>query len=141
MTAMKVVMRTAKKKKKKNRNFRSEFGSWNNLSLLGTRLVTGSVDYDVKLWDFAGMNSSLQSFRSLRPCECHPILDLQYSITGDTILIISGTAQAKIVDRDGYEKAEFVKGDQYITDMARTKGHVVGLVAVHRCTYSQCSRI
>ena len=94
----------------------------------GARLVTGSVDYDVKLWDFAGMNSSLQSFRSLRPCECHPILDLQYSITGDTILIISGTAQAKIVDRDGYEKAEFVKGDQYITDMARTKGHVAGLL-------------
>ena len=93
----------------------------------GARLVTGSVDYDVKLWDFAGMNSSLQSFRTLRPCECHPILDLQYSITGDTILIISGAAQAKIIDRDGYEKAECVKGDQYIADMARTKGHVAGL--------------
>ena len=35
----------------------------------GARLVTGSVDYDVKLWDFAGMNSSLQSFRTIRPCE------------------------------------------------------------------------
>nr|CAG4636029.1 EOG090X0364 [Eubosmina coregoni]SVE69698.1 EOG090X0364 [Eubosmina coregoni] len=95
----------------------------------GARLVTGSVDYDVKLWDFAGMNSTLQSFRTIRPCECHPILDLHYSITGDAILIISGTAQAKVVDRDGYEKAECVKGDQYITDMARTKGHVAGLEA------------
>lgn len=35
----------------------------------GARLVTGSVDYDVKLWDFAGMNSTLQSFRTIRPCE------------------------------------------------------------------------
>ncbi len=35
----------------------------------GARLVTGSVDYDVRLWDFAGMSSSLQSFRSIRPCE------------------------------------------------------------------------
>lgn len=35
----------------------------------GARLVTGSVDYDVKLWDFAGMSSSLQSFRTIRPCE------------------------------------------------------------------------
>lgn len=35
----------------------------------GARLVTGSVDYDVKLWDFAGMSSTLQSFRSIRPCE------------------------------------------------------------------------
>lgn len=36
--------------------------------------------------------------------------------------------QAKVVDRDGYEKAECVKGDQYIADMARTKGHIAGLV-------------
>ena len=35
----------------------------------GARLVTGSIDFDVKLWDFAGMDSSLKSFRSLRPCE------------------------------------------------------------------------
>nr|SVE74082.1 EOG090X0364 [Daphnia barbata] len=94
----------------------------------GARLVTGSVDYDVKLWDFAGMSSSLQSFRTIRPCESHPILDLHYSITGDAILIIPGSAQAKIVDRDGYEKAECVKGDQYITDMARTKGHIASLL-------------
>ncbi|XP_046450352.1 WD repeat-containing protein 70-like [Daphnia pulex] len=94
----------------------------------GARLISGSVDYEVKLWDFAGMSSSLQSFRTIRPCESHPILDLHYSITGDAILIISGTAQAKIVDRDGYEKAECVKGDQYITDMARTKGHIASLV-------------
>ncbi|XP_057368195.1 gastrulation defective protein 1 homolog [Daphnia carinata] len=94
----------------------------------GARLISGSVDYDVKLWDFAGMSSSLQSFRTIRPCESHPILDLHYSITGDAILIISGSAQAKVVDRDGYEKAECVKGDQYITDMARTKGHIASLV-------------
>nr|SVE75022.1 EOG090X0364 [Daphnia dolichocephala] len=94
----------------------------------GARLVSGSVDYEVKLWDFAGMSSSLQSFRTIRPCESHPILDIHYSITGDAILIIPGSAQAKIVDRDGYEKAECVKGDQYITDMARTKGHIASLV-------------
>lgn len=35
----------------------------------GARLISGSVDYDVKLWDFAGMSSSLQSFRTIRPCE------------------------------------------------------------------------
>lgn len=35
----------------------------------GARLVSGSVDYDVRLWDFAGMSSSLQSFRTIRPCE------------------------------------------------------------------------
>lgn len=35
----------------------------------GARLVTGGYDYDVKFWDFAGMDSSLQSFRNIRPCE------------------------------------------------------------------------
>ena len=93
----------------------------------GARLVTGSVDNLVKLWDLAGTNSALQSFRTLRPCECHPILDLQYSITGDTILVISRTEQAKIVDRDGYEKAECVKAEYHISDMAKTKGHAAGL--------------
>lgn len=35
----------------------------------GARLVTGGYDYDIKFWDFAGMDSSLQSFRNIRPCE------------------------------------------------------------------------
>lgn len=35
----------------------------------GARLVTGSFDYDVKFWDFAGMDGALHAFRSLQPCE------------------------------------------------------------------------
>ncbi|XP_015119929.1 gastrulation defective protein 1 homolog [Diachasma alloeum] len=93
----------------------------------GARLASGSIDYDVSFWDFAGMDSSLRSFRTLQPCENHPIKCLQYSMTGDVILVISGSAQAKVLDRDGFEKCETVKGDQYITDMARTKGHTAGL--------------
>ncbi|XP_063227176.1 gastrulation defective protein 1 homolog [Bacillus rossius redtenbacheri] len=93
----------------------------------GARLATGSVDYEVRFWDFAGMDATLQSFRTLQPCENHPVRALQYSTTGDVILVISGAAQAKVLDRDGFEVAECVKGDQYITDMARTKGHVAPL--------------
>ncbi|CAK9802494.1 Gastrulation defective protein 1 homolog [Anthophora quadrimaculata] len=93
----------------------------------GARLASGSIDYDVCFWDFAGMDSSMRSFRTLQPCENHPIKCLQYSMTGDVILVISGSAQAKVLDRDGFEKCETVKGDQYITDMARTKGHTAGL--------------
>ncbi|PVD23599.1 hypothetical protein C0Q70_16871 [Pomacea canaliculata] len=89
----------------------------------GARLVTGSLDYDVKFWDFAGMDASLQSFRTLRPCESHQIKALEYSTTGDVILVISGSAQAKVIDRDGFEKCECVKGDQYLVDPASTKGH------------------
>ncbi|KAK7793199.1 hypothetical protein R5R35_012840 [Gryllus longicercus] len=93
----------------------------------GARLATGSVDYEVRFWDFAGMDATMQSFRTLQPCENHPIKCLQYSITGDVILVVSGSSQAKVLDRDGFEVLECVKGDQYIADMARTKGHTASL--------------
>ncbi|KAL7846532.1 hypothetical protein SRHO_G00215120 [Serrasalmus rhombeus] len=93
----------------------------------GARLVTGGYDYDVKFWDFAGMDAALQAFRSLQPCECHQIRSLQYSITGDVILVVAGNSQAKVLDRDGFQVLECVKGDQYIVDMANTKGHTAML--------------
>lgn len=95
----------------------------------GGRLSSGSIDYDLNLWDFAGMDKSMRSFRKLQPFENHPIRCLQFSITGELILVISGSSQAKLLDRDGFEKMECVKGDMYITDMARTKGHIAGLSA------------
>uniref|UniRef100_A0A8C6AMY2 WD repeat-containing protein 70 n=1 Tax=Monodon monoceros TaxID=40151 RepID=A0A8C6AMY2_MONMO len=93
----------------------------------GARLVTGGYDYDVKFWDFAGMDASFKAFRSLQPCECHQIKSLQYSNTGDMILVVSGSSQAKVIDRDGFEVMECIKGDQYIVDMANTKGHTAML--------------
>jgi WD repeat-containing protein 70 len=33
----------------------------------GARLATGSIDFDVKLWDFAGMVTGLRYFRSFQP--------------------------------------------------------------------------
>ncbi|XP_075985096.1 gastrulation defective protein 1 homolog [Anticarsia gemmatalis] len=93
----------------------------------GARLATGSIDYDVSFWDFAGMDAGMRSFRTLQPCENHPIRALQYSNTGDSILVVSGSAQAKVLDRDGFEVLECVKGDQYINDMAKTKGHTAAL--------------
>ncbi|XP_030387224.1 gastrulation defective protein 1 homolog isoform X2 [Scaptodrosophila lebanonensis] len=95
----------------------------------GARIVSGSIDYDMCFWDFAGMDSGMRSFRQLQPCENHPIRALQYSVTGDMVLVISGNAQAKVLDRDGFEKLECLKGDQYISDMSRTKGHVAQLTS------------
>lgn len=95
----------------------------------GARLASGSIDYDLCFWNFAGMDTSMRSFRTLQPCENHPIRCLQYSSTGDMILVVSGNSQAKVLDRDGFEKLECVKGDQYITDMSKTKGHTAQLTA------------
>lgn len=93
----------------------------------GARLVTGGIDYEVKFWDFQGMDSTLQSFRTIKPCQAHSISHLEYNSNGEMLLIISGSCHAKLVDRDGVVKAETVKGDQYITDKSMTKGHVAML--------------
>ena len=90
----------------------------------GSRLVSGSIDYDVKFWNFAGMDSNLKNFRSIKPCESHVIRNLEYSSTGDKILVIAGSWQAKVIDRDGHEVLECVKGDPYVVDVKRSKGHV-----------------
>lgn len=95
----------------------------------GGRIVSGSIDYDLSFWDFAGMDKTMKSFRTIQPCENYPIRGLHYSVTGDMILVVSGNSQPKVLDRDGFEKLECVKGDQYITDMAKTKGHTATLTA------------
>jgi WD repeat-containing protein 70 len=97
--------------------------------MAGARLATGSIDYDLNFWDFSGMDKSMKSFRRIQPCENHPIRCLEYSLTGDRVLVVSGSAQAKVLDRDGFEKLECTKGDQYITDMTKTKGHIGGLTS------------
>lgn len=51
----------------------------------------------------------------------HQIKSLQYSSTGDVILVVSGNSQAKVLDRDGFPVMECIKGDQYIVDMTNTK--------------------
>ncbi|TDL28564.1 WD40 repeat-like protein [Rickenella mellea] len=81
----------------------------------GARVLSGSHDYDCKLWDFGGMGATIH--------------DLKYSNDGSQFLVISGTTQAKLFDRDGEETATFVKGDPYIRDMKHTAGHVGELTA------------
>lgn len=90
----------------------------------GARLLSGGYDYDVKMYDFGGMDASFQAFRTVQPCESHVITSLSYSSNGDGILVTSGKAQAAVLLRDGKTFLETDKGDQYIVDMSNTKGHV-----------------
>ncbi|KAK2648584.1 hypothetical protein Ddye_016073 [Dipteronia dyeriana] len=93
----------------------------------GSRVLSGSYDYTVRMYDFQGMNSHLQSFRQLEPFEGHQVRNLSWSPTSDRFLCVTGSAQAKIYDRDGLALGEFVKGDMYIRDLKNTKGHICGL--------------
>ncbi|XP_045594700.1 WD repeat-containing protein 70 [Procambarus clarkii] len=93
----------------------------------GTRLVTGGLDYDVRYWDFQGMDQAREAFRSFCPSDGYPVNSVEYSCTGDKVLVVPGSAQAKVYDRDGIELFECARGDMYLHDMAKTKGHVAGL--------------
>lgn len=93
----------------------------------GSRVLSGSYDYSVRMYDFQGMNARLQSFRQLEPSEGHQVRNLSWSPTADRFLCVTGSAQAKIYDRDGLTLGEFVKGDMYIRDLKNTKGHITGL--------------
>ena len=51
----------------------------------GARMVSGGWDYDVRFWDFQGMDLSRDSFRSLTPAEGYPVSAVDYSCTGDKV--------------------------------------------------------
>lgn len=90
----------------------------------GARLLTGAYDYNLKMWDFAGMDANFRSFRTTTPCgsnrvrsaqrtmrRCEPrnlrrwraecgkrgarqISDIQWSITGDRFLVAPAASQS-----------------------------------------------
>lgn len=89
----------------------------------GARVVTGSVDYEIRYWDFSGMNTGLRHFRQNQPFGSYPINDAKYSASGDRVVLVSGSSKVRVVDRDGIDVLETRAGDMYLIDMARTKGH------------------
>ncbi|VDN52616.1 unnamed protein product [Dracunculus medinensis] len=89
----------------------------------GTRFASGGFDYIVNLFEFQKMDLSLRSSRELSPCECHVINCLAFSPNGEYLLVGSGHAQIRILDRQGKQWAETVRGDQYLVDLSNTKGH------------------
>ena len=90
----------------------------------GLRMISGSNDYSVRMWDFQGMNRSMNSFKILEPTESQPIVALSYNPEGSKYLVCTVGAQPRIYDRDGKDIIECIKGDMYISDLIHTRGHV-----------------
>lgn len=66
----------------------------------GSRVLSGSYDYTLRMYDFQGMNAKLQSFRQLEPFEGHQVRSLSWSPSADRFLCVSGSAQAKVFISD-----------------------------------------
>ena len=69
----------------------------------------------------------MRPFKSFEPNGSYFVHDLKWSPAGDTLLVISGTSQAKVYTRDGGDEYVYKKGDVYIRDMKKTSGHVAEL--------------
>lgn len=96
----------------------------------GSRVVTGSLDYNTKIYDFGGMDSRHRAFRSLEAEDGHPVTSLSHSPSGDRFIVSSGSCQPKVYDREAIEIIKFCRGDMYIRDLANTKGHTMEVTGV-----------
>ncbi|WFD42118.1 hypothetical protein MPSI1_000756 [Malassezia psittaci] len=94
----------------------------------GTRVATGSHDYQVKLWDFGGMTQSFRPFRAFEPAENYPVVQLAYSPVSRNLLCINATTEPRVYDFQGEELASYKKGNVFMRDMKHTNGHVSEMI-------------
>ena len=50
----------------------------------GARLLTGAYDYNLKMWDFAGMDANFRSFRTTTPCGSNRVRPIREERCGYT---------------------------------------------------------
>lgn len=48
----------------------------------GNRMISGGLDYTLKIWDFPGMNRKLKPMREFKPFDGHPINSLSFDPDG-----------------------------------------------------------
>lgn len=91
----------------------------------GSRMIAGSMDGQLKFYDFNGMSEAKESFREMEPVEGHMVQAISYSTTGGVALVVCSDSYARIYDRNGSFKPvqSTVKGDMYVRDMTHTQGH------------------
>lgn len=100
------------------------------LDTSGARLLSGGLDYEVRFWDFNGMDANLRPFKMIEPKEGHTVQSIDYSLNGDAFVVSLGSPQPKLFDRDGKFRLEFVRGDMYLSDLSNTKGHTAAVCSV-----------
>lgn len=93
----------------------------------GNRLVTGSFDGTVKIWDFTSMTRRPAAFQTIDAGMDFPVLSVSWAPSGGFFLAATGDCQAKVYDRDGNLEIGCLKGDNYLHDIGNTKGHTYPL--------------
>jgi hypothetical protein len=101
------------------------------MDVAGSRFAVGGTDTHLRMYDFAGMDQLRTGpFKTIEVEDGHSLVDVCYSNSGDRLLVATGSVQPKVLDRDGNEIIQFVRGDMYVTDQAHTSGHTAAVTGV-----------
>ncbi|KAJ6107340.1 hypothetical protein N7523_008663 [Penicillium sp. IBT 18751x] len=113
----------------------------------GARLITGSTDCTLKLHDFANMTpSTIRAFKSVDPSlkkqsaaqDTHAVHYAAFNpLSPGHVLVVTATAQPRVLDRDGETITEFAKGDMYLRDLHHTKGHISEVSSGAWCPFDE----
>jgi WD40 repeat protein len=93
----------------------------------GNRLITGSYDGTVKIWDFTSMTRRPAAINTIEAANDYWVNSVSWAPSGGFFLTATGDCQAKIYDRDGNFEVCCLKGDNYLHDVSSTKGHTYPL--------------
>ena len=95
----------------------------------GSRFAMGAKH--LELFDFSSLDQHRQTpFKTLDVETGYHVVDVAYSNTGDRIVVGTGSVSPRILGRDGELLLEFMRGDMYVTDMAKTTGHIASITGV-----------
>jgi len=67
-------------------------------------MITGCVNYKIKIWDFSSMNKTLKAFREFKPFDGHPVSAISFSPDSEKFLCCCGNNQAKVYTVEGGRK-------------------------------------
>lgn len=107
---------------------------------VGTRMFTGAHDYKLRIWDLPNMDRNMNCFRVLVPNDSQPITAMDFNHRGNICLVVGSNAKPKILNREGRNELELMKGDMYLRDQHHTKGHT-GVVTSgwwHPTNHQEC---
>ena len=76
----------------------------------GSRLLTGSHDYTVRMYDFNGMKRDMRPFREITPSDGYPVHALSWSPSGDRFLVVTGGAQPRCLTATAASSASATRG-------------------------------
>ena len=97
-----------------------------SISLNHTRLATGSLNSQLRLYDFNSTTAAFDPHLTLTPTDGQPVHCCRFG--GEERLLCSGSgATIHMYDREGRVLLETVRGDGYLLDQSNTKGHTAAV--------------